>query len=134
MRKYLLVTTTAVIIAYGAIAANAQAPGAQTPGAQQIQPVPGGPMMEQQDQTRLQRRAQAGEDEDSDQDGYYRYRGEMMGMMGRGYGPWHRGGMGRGLMGPMMMRMIFSLMDADGDGKISLQDFIRGTSRPASQQ
>ena len=61
---------------------------------------------------------------------------------------------------PMMMRMIFSLMDADGDGKLSLQefqaaherifkamdankdgfvtleemqDFIRGTSRPASK-
>jgi Ca2+-binding EF-hand superfamily protein len=31
--------------------------------------------------------------------------------------------MGRGLMGPMMMRMMFSLMDADGDGKLSLQEF-----------
>jgi Ca2+-binding EF-hand superfamily protein len=67
-----------------------------------------------------------------------------------------------GMLGPpMMMRMIFSLMDADGDGKLSLQefqaaherifkaidankdgfvtleemqDFIRGTSRPASKQ
>ncbi len=162
MRKHVLVLmTSAATLACGAIAASAQTPGAQTPGVQQMQPVPGGPMMQQQDQTRLQRRAQAGEDEDSDQDSYYRYRGGMMGMMGRGYGPWHRGGMGRGLMGPMMMRMIFSLMDADGDGKISLQefqsaherifkamdankdgyvtleemqDFIRGTSRPASQQ
>ena len=26
-------------------------------------------------------------------------------------------------MGPMMMRMMFSLMDADGDGKLSLQEF-----------
>jgi hypothetical protein len=40
------------------------------------------------------------------------------GMMGRGgmLGP---GTMGRG----MMMRMMFSLMDADGDGAVSLQEF-----------
>ena len=118
----------------------------------------------------LQERAQRGEEEDSDQDGY-RYRGGMMGggmmgrgMMRRGYG-YHdgdRGVMRSGMLGPpMMMRMIFSLMDADGDGKLSLQefqaaherifkaidankdgfatleemqDFIRGTSRPASKQ
>src|SRR5262249_17521141 len=57
-------------------------------------------------------------------------RGGMMGggMMGRGMM-----GMGRGMMGmeqsrhgdmaPMMMRIMFSLMDADGDGKLSLQEF-----------
>ncbi len=124
MRKCALVTTTAVILACGAIAASAQAPAAQAPG---TQATPGRPMMQQQDQTRLQRRAQAGEDEDSDQDSFFRYHRGMMGrgmmgggmmgggMMGRGYG--------RGIMGPMMMRMIFSLMDADGDGKISLQEF-----------
>jgi len=40
------------------------------------------------------------------------------------------GMMGRGMMGggmmmgpPIMMRMIFALMDADGDGTISLQEF-----------
>ena len=40
------------------------------------------------------------------------------GMMGRGamMGP---GSMGHG----MMMRMLFALMDADGDGTISLQEF-----------
>jgi len=45
------------------------------------------------------------------------------GMMGRGM-------MGGGMMGggmmmgpPIMMRMIFALMDADGDGTISLQEF-----------
>ena len=44
------------------------------------------------------------------------------GMMGGGM-------MGRGMMGggmmepPFMMRMIFALMDADGDGTISLQEF-----------
>jgi Ca2+-binding EF-hand superfamily protein len=32
--------------------------------------------------------------------------------------------MGGGAMGPpIMMRMIFSLMDSDGDGTISLQEF-----------
>ena len=32
--------------------------------------------------------------------------------------------MGRGMMGPpIMMRIIFSLMDSDGDGTISLQEF-----------
>jgi hypothetical protein len=36
MRKHVLVlTTTAAILACGAIAASAQAPGAQTPGTQQ---------------------------------------------------------------------------------------------------
>lgn len=31
--------------------------------------------------------------------------------------------MGSGMMTPMMMRMIFALMDTDGDGKLSLQEF-----------
>ena len=41
----------------------------------------------------------------------------------------HGGMMGRDMMGggmtepPFMMRMIFALMDADGDGTISLQEF-----------
>jgi len=40
------------------------------------------------------------------------------GMMGRG------GMMGPGSMGSgMMMRMLFALMDSDGDGTISLQEF-----------
>jgi len=51
------------------------------------------------------------------------------GMMGHGVMP--HGMIGGGMMGhgrgggtaPMMMRMIFSLMDADGDGKLSLQEF-----------
>jgi hypothetical protein len=47
------------------------------------------------------------------------------GMMGRGM--MGQGGMmGRGMMGPMggpVMRIIFSLMDSDGDGTISLQEF-----------
>ena len=44
-------------------------------------------------------------------------------MTGQGYGhhDWDRG---RGSsMAPTMMRIIFSLMDADGDGKLTLQEF-----------
>lgn len=49
------------------------------------------------------------------------------GMMG--HGMMERRMMGRGMMGgsamgpPFMMRMMFALMDADGDGTISLQEF-----------
>ena len=60
-------------------------------------------------------------------------RGGMMdgGMMGHGMMGMGHGMMGGGMMGqgrprglaPMMMRMIFSLMDADGDGKLSLLEF-----------
>jgi EF hand len=47
---------------------------------------------------------------------------------GYGYGRWHmmRGGFsgGPGMMGnPVMMRMIFALIDTDGDGTIELQEF-----------
>jgi len=43
--------------------------------------------------------------------------GMMGGMMGHGM-------MGGGTMGPpFMMRMIFALMDADGDGTISVEEF-----------
>ena len=180
MRKDVLVLTTSAVLFACGVTASAQTPSAQSPGAQQsptTQPTPGGPMMQQQDQTirerlreQLQERAQRGGEEDSDQNSYH-YRAGMMGggMMGRGmvrrgygYHDWDRGGMRSGMLGPpMMMRMIFSLMDADGDGKLSLQefqaaherifkaidankdgfvtleemqDFIRGTSRPASKQ
>ena len=93
MRQHVLLLTTAAILTCGAIAASAQAPGTQ--------PTPGGPMMQQQDQ-----------------DDYHRYHGGMMGggMMGGGM-------MGRGMMSPMAMRIIFSLMDANGDGKLSLEEF-----------
>ena|SRR6516162_1034326 len=118
MRKHVLVlTTAAAILGYDAIAASAQAPGAQTPSTQQSptpQVTPSG-SMQQQDQTQLQRRAQI--EQDGDQFRYHRgmMGGGMMGhgMMGQGYG---RGS-------PMAMRIIFSLMDANGDGKLSLEEF-----------
>jgi len=38
--------------------------------------------------------------------------------------PGHHGWFqGRGAMNPTVMRMIFSLMDADGDGKLTLQEW-----------
>ena len=50
------------------------------------------------------------------------------GMMGRegmmGCGMMGHGMMGHGgMMGPFAMRIIFALMDSDGDGTISLQEF-----------
>jgi hypothetical protein len=97
MRK-LLFTTTAAILTCGAIAAGAQAPA--TPQSSTTQPIPGRSMMQ----------------EESDPDGG---RMGMMGMMGRGFG--HRGcDRGHGMVG---LRIIFSLMDADGDGTVSLQEF-----------
>jgi len=66
-----------------------------------------GPMMQQQPQMPQQQE-------------HHDWRGGTMGpgMMGRG------GMMGPGTMGSgMMMRMLFALMDSDGDGTISLQEF-----------
>jgi hypothetical protein len=89
MKKYVRVlTTSALILACGAMAAPAQVVMPQ-PSPQQS---PEGPGM----------------------------RPSMMGqgMMGGG------GMMGSGLLGPpAMMRVIFTLMDSDGDGTISLQEF-----------
>ena len=97
MRKHvLLLTTIAAILTCGTIAASAQAPGTQ--------PTPGGPVMQQQDQ-----------------DDYHRYHGGMMGGGLMGHGMVSGQGYGRG--GPMAMRIIFGLMDANGDGKLSLEEF-----------
>ena len=72
--------------------------------------------------TGLQNRAQGNEEEDEDQDGFFRHHPGMMGMMERGHG--HHGWFeGRGGMNPTVMRMIFGLMDADGDGKLTLQEW-----------
>src|SRR6185312_7034882 len=116
MRKPILVLTiTAFVLGGGAIAANAQAPDPHHPGSNVEQestnpPIPGAPGMQQGNP----RAGMMG--------------GGMIspGMMGGGMtgsGMMARRGMGPGMMGPMMMRMMFALMDADGDGKISLQEF-----------
>jgi hypothetical protein len=74
------------------------------------------PSPEQQTQTRPMGHDEAA-GHDQMQGGMGMMQGHMMGrgMMGQGM----RGGMGT----PVMMRMIFALMDADGDGTISLQEF-----------
>jgi EF hand len=106
--------------------------------------------------------AQSPNAQTGNEDGFLRHHPGMMGMMGGGmmgrdygYHGWDRE---RGMVG---LRIIFSLMDADGDGKLTLQefqaanerifkamdadhdgtvtleemqDFMRGISRPASPQ
>ena len=112
MEKHvLLLTTSAFILVCGAMTASAQ----QSPGS---------PMQPDQQQTQQQ--------PTTDQEGR---EGSMMGcgmmgrgMMGRGMmehgGMMGRGMMGQGgMMGPFVMRIIFALMDSDGDGTISLQEF-----------
>jgi EF hand domain-containing protein len=109
----MLVLTTAAIVAFGANAAIAQAPGAETPGSPMVQPSPGDHGMMGDHPGMM-----------GDHPGIM---GDHPGIMGHGmiggsYGH-HDLSRGHDVMGPMIMRMIFSLMDADGDGKLSLQEF-----------
>jgi hypothetical protein len=112
-RQALLLTTSALILAYGAFSAIAQ-------------------MTPRPDQQHTEHHATGQEGA-----GTTAQAGMMgCGMMGQGgmMGPGTMGMMGRGMMGggmmgggaigpPIMMRMMFSLMDSDGDGTISLQEF-----------
>ena len=104
MRKRVLALTAAVVVlAFGVLGpiAQAQAPAAPDPSSQ-----------------------------NNDSAGMMG-RGGMMGEGMMGHGMMGHGMMGRGMIGqgrpggtaPLMMRMMFSLMDADGDGKLSLQEF-----------
>jgi predicted lipid-binding transport protein (Tim44 family) len=97
--RVLLLTTSVLILAYGALGAFAQNQTTPQPDQQQMQAHP--------------------KQEGTDTPG----RGGMMGggmmrnMMGHGM-------VGEGMMGsPFMMRMMFALIDVDGDGTISLQEF-----------
>ena len=98
--RLLGLTTSALILACGATGAVAQSQMAPQPDQQQMQSHPMG-------------------EEGPDTMGH---RGMMgHGMMGHMMG---HGMMGGGMTGPpFMMRMIFALMDADGDGTISLEEF-----------
>jgi hypothetical protein len=117
MQKHVLaLTTSAFILACGAIAASAQQ-------------VPDVPTLQQQLKRQLQgaQTPRRSVEDDSDQDDN-RFGGRMMGWRyGPGWGHhegWRRGPMGSASMGHgMMMRMLFALMDSDGDGTISLQEF-----------
>ena len=72
--------------------------------------------------TGLQNRAQDHEEEDKGQDGFFNQHPGMMEMMGRGYG--HHGGReGRVVMHSAIMRIIFGMIDANGDGKLSLEEW-----------
>jgi len=98
--RILGLTTSALILTYGTVGAFAQNQMTPQPDQQQMQSHPVG-------------------QEGAGAMGH----GSMMGggMMGHMMG---RGMMGGGMMGPpVMMRMMFVLMDADGDGTISLQEF-----------
>jgi hypothetical protein len=119
-KRVLMLAMSGFILACGATAASAQQ----------------GPMMQQQPQTQQQQQEhrlqgaqtpRPGVDEDLEDDS---------GITGWHHGPgWRRGGhglrlmRGGGMMGPggmqsgMMMRMMFAMMDSDGDGTVSLQEF-----------
>jgi hypothetical protein len=90
-----ILTTSAFILACGAVAASAQQ----------------GPMMQHQPQIPQQQQEQERQPHLGDW-----VRG--MSMMGRG------GTMGSGTIhSGMMMRVLFAMMDSDGDGTVSLQEF-----------
>ena len=92
--RILGLTTSALILAYGTVGAFAQ---------NQMTPQPDQPQMQSHPMGQEGAGPMGG--------------GMMRNMMGGGM-------MGRGMMGPpFMMRMMFALMDADGDGTISLQEF-----------
>jgi EF hand len=108
-----MVMTAAIVLALGALDASAQ-PGPATPPSpaqtQQQQPQQGGMMG-----PGMMGRGMMGEEMTG--------RGMMGGRMGRAMigGP--------GMMSPFTMRMMFALMDADGDGTVSLQEFQTGHER-----
>jgi EF hand domain-containing protein len=94
-KRLLILTASAVVFVFGVVGPVAQAQAPAIPGsASQDQGAGGGGMTG----------------------------GEMMGhgMMG---GRMMAHGRAGGLPPPFMMRMMFSLMDAEGDGKLSLQEF-----------
>jgi hypothetical protein len=123
-KRVLMLATSALILACGATTASAQQ----------------GPMMQQQAQPQQQqertpqgaqmpRRAGDDFDDDSEITGWHhglgsrrerdRGRGDISFDMMRGGGMMGADGMHSG----MMTRMLFAMMDSDGDGTVSLQEF-----------
>ena len=113
--RILLFTVTAFLLAYGAASASAQ----YDPGATMTQDL----QMLQQGENRwvqpaqMRRRDLDNDDDDDDR---------------RSIHGWRRGGMDRGMTGPggmmgphrrVMRLMLFSLMDTDGDGALSVEEF-----------
>ena len=140
----LVITTSAFILACSALAASAQ----QTGGPMTQQQREG--LERQIEGAQTPRRAIEG-DRDRDDDRYGGgMMGRGYGPGWRHHQDWSPGAMGPGMMGPgmmgsgmmgsgmmgragmtgpgnmgsgMMMRMLFTLMDSDGDGTVSLQEF-----------
>ena len=136
MQKHVLVlTTSAFILACGATVASAQeGPMTQQPQLRQQQQDLERQLLERQRQGAQSPRRRVEDDGDEDDDSYRRPR------MGRDYRPgwhqdWGRGAMGVGMMGRggmmgpgstasgMMMQVLFTLMDSDGDGSLSIEEF-----------
>jgi hypothetical protein len=123
-KRVLILTTCAFALACGAIGASAQ----QGPTAQSQSQI----LQQQSEQERPLQGAQtprrAVHDDIEDDGGMMGWHhgpgwgrgwGPGMGMMGRGG---HDGRPGR-MHGGMMTRMLFAMMDSDGDGTVSLQEF-----------
>jgi len=123
MQKHALVlATSAFILACGAMPVRAQEPMMQQPPTVQLQ--------QEMERKAVQTPGRGVEDEDDDtRDGM---------ITGWGHGPgWRQqhGDRGMGMMGGggmrgpgaagsgMMMRMLFAMMDGDGDGTVSLPEF-----------
>jgi len=131
-----VLTISTFILACSIVAANAQQSPSGPMMQRPAQPTPGAPMMQlpdqspvvgQQEKEMQEPRTQRGDVEDeSDHDMGSRYhhgRGRgamgpgMMGMMGMGRMAGHDGS------GSIAMRIIFGLMDSNGDGTVSLEEF-----------
>jgi hypothetical protein len=110
MKKHLLVITTASILACGSVAAIAQDDETETPNMQQFE--------------QAQDAVDEGEDNGPGRHGMMRQcmRQCMSGDDVRGQRT-RRSMRQGGMTGPFAMRIIFALMDRDGDGTVSLQEF-----------
>ncbi len=103
--RILILTTSALFLAFGTDGSFAQNEMKPAPDHQQMQSRP----MGQEGAGMMGHGSMMGSD-------------MMRNMMGRGITG--EGMMGEGMMRPpFMMRMMFALIDADGDGSISLQEF-----------
>jgi hypothetical protein len=86
-----------------------------------LPPIKSGPALQRP--AGWQNQAQGNEEEDEGLGGFFGHHPGMTGMMGRGYGHHHGGQEGRAVMHPTIMRIIFAMIDANGDGKLSLEEW-----------
>jgi hypothetical protein len=126
MQKHVMVLTmSAFILAGGCMTANAQ----QGPGSPTVQQPLDSHSTHHADQEQTQQQPDGHENPGVMAQESMGRGSDMMGpggMMGRGMGQgsmMERSMRHPGMMGPFVMRIIFALMDSDGDGTISLQEF-----------